>query len=141
MSSPKLTAGIILHRVIESGCQYLLLRAYNYWDFPKGLVETGETPLQAAIREVAEETGIQHLNFEWGQQYYETAPYGDNKVARYYLARTDESRVVLGINPELGHPEHHEYRWVDYPEAGQLLSNRVHLALKWAHHVTGCNRK
>lgn len=29
------------------------------WSLPKGHIETGETPEQAAIREVAEETGIQ----------------------------------------------------------------------------------
>lgn len=30
----------------------------DYWDFPKGRVEDGETTLEAAIREVEEETGI-----------------------------------------------------------------------------------
>jgi 8-oxo-dGTP pyrophosphatase MutT (NUDIX family) len=30
------------------------------WDLPKGMVERGETLAQAALREVAEETGIQH---------------------------------------------------------------------------------
>ena len=34
----------------------LLLRVYNYWDCPKGVVEPGEDPLAAARREVREET-------------------------------------------------------------------------------------
>jgi bis(5'-nucleosidyl)-tetraphosphatase len=53
-------------------------------------------------------------------------------VARYYLARTATSAVTLGVNPVLGTPEHHEYRWVDGGEAGRLLSPRVARALAWA---------
>ncbi|MGH8579780.1 MAG: NUDIX domain-containing protein [Gammaproteobacteria bacterium] len=33
-----------------------MLRAYNYWDFPKGTVEPAEDPFEAACREVEEET-------------------------------------------------------------------------------------
>ena len=41
----------------------LLLRVYNYWDCPKGVVEAGEDPLVAARREVREETTIEELDF------------------------------------------------------------------------------
>ena len=36
----------------------LLIQRNGRWDLPKGKVEAGETLLQAALREVAEETGI-----------------------------------------------------------------------------------
>lgn len=39
----------------------LLIRRNNRWDLPKGKVEDGETLLQAALREVQEETGITPL--------------------------------------------------------------------------------
>ena len=94
--------------------QLLLLRAYKNWDFPKGLVEAGEEPFAAALREVREETTLQNLVFEWGQEFVETGPYNKGKVARYYIARSDRREVSLPVNPDLGMPEHHEARWVSY---------------------------
>ena len=39
----------------------LVLDGYNHWTFPKGHIEKGEKPEEAAIREVGEETGILDL--------------------------------------------------------------------------------
>ncbi len=110
-----------------------MLRAYNYWDFPKGVVEAGEDPLEAACREVEEETGLTDLVFSWGYGYRETEPYGQGKVARYYVAETRQSEVVLPVSQELGRPEHHEYRWLSYEEARELLVPRLTRILDWAH--------
>jgi 8-oxo-dGTP pyrophosphatase MutT (NUDIX family) len=42
---------------------FLLIRdSYRNWGFPKGHVEKGEPPEQAALREVAEETGLAELS-------------------------------------------------------------------------------
>ena len=83
-----------------------MLRAYRNWDFPKGVLEPGEEPLAAARREVREETLINDLQFTWGEEYRETAPYSNNKVARYYVAVTHTEHVTLPVSPELGRPEH-----------------------------------
>ena len=40
--------------------------------------------------------------------------------------------MTLPINPELGHPEHHEYRWVDLDGAPALLNERLQRVLSWA---------
>lgn len=128
-----LSAGVaVVRRDDDSGAWLLLmLRAYQYWDFPKGQVESGETPLEGARREVAEETGITRLAFHWGHCYFETGPYAQGKLARYYIAETPEEEVVMGINPELGRPEHQEYRWMDFDEAFRLTSPRVQRVLRW----------
>jgi bis(5'-nucleosidyl)-tetraphosphatase len=36
------------------------------------------------------------------------------------------------VNPELGHPEHTEFRWVSCAEAQELLPARLHPVLRWA---------
>ncbi|MFB0508706.1 MAG: bis(5'-nucleosyl)-tetraphosphatase [Thermodesulfobacteriota bacterium] len=133
MAQETLSAGVIVVRRETDSCRYLLLRVYNYWDFPKGIVEPGEDPLQTGRREVEEETGLKDLIFSWGYDYRETPPYGPGKVARYYVAETRQIQVVLPVSPELGRPEHHEFRWVNYEEARRLLSPRVIPILEWAH--------
>ncbi|HEX2669169.1 MAG TPA: NUDIX domain-containing protein [Gammaproteobacteria bacterium] len=128
----RLSAGVVVVRDTAEGPLYLLLRAYKHWDFPKGMVEADETPLEAARREVAEETGIASLDFAWGEVYRETAPYARGKVARYYLARTGQSEVALTPNPQTGIHEHMEYRWVDLDEALSLVTPRVKHIIDWA---------
>jgi 8-oxo-dGTP pyrophosphatase MutT (NUDIX family) len=129
----RLSAGVVVVRQHpENGIRFLMLRAYRNWDFPKGEVERNESPLAAAIRETAEETSIEDLDFAWGQDYVETAPYSQGKVARYYLARTDVDRVEFKLNTMLGRPEHHEYRWVGVLEAVKLASPRLQPVLAWA---------
>ena len=134
---PHLSAGVVVVRRGEAGWLFLMLRAYRNWDFPKGLVESGEDPLHAARREVTEETLISDLQFGWGESYFETAPYSRNKVARYYVAHTDCEAVTLPVRPELGRPEHHECRWVPFEEAMSLASARVEPVLKWAAKTIG----
>jgi 8-oxo-dGTP pyrophosphatase MutT (NUDIX family) len=125
-------AGAVVFRRSERGIQLLLLRAYKNWDFPKGLVEPGENELDAAKREVREETGLAELDYPYGDEFKETLPYADGKVARYYLAQTDAEKIDLPVSPELGRPEHHEYRWVSFDEAEDLLPPRLAVVLDWA---------
>lgn len=133
----KLSCGAVLVRETETGWVTLMLRAYRNWDFPKGLCEPGETPLEAAIREIGEETGVRQLEFQWGERHTETGPYNRGKVARYYIVRTAQAEVSMGISPELGRPEHHEYRWFTFDEAYDIASPRVRLVVRWAREILG----
>jgi predicted NUDIX family NTP pyrophosphohydrolase len=60
------SAGVLLYRVTASGPEFLLVhpggpfwknRDEAAWSIPKGLVDDGEDPKAAAMREFAEETG------------------------------------------------------------------------------------
>jgi 8-oxo-dGTP pyrophosphatase MutT (NUDIX family) len=54
--------GIVFRRVPGEGARYLLIRdSYKNWGFPKGHLEGNESPAEAAGRETAEETGLDHL--------------------------------------------------------------------------------
>jgi bis(5'-nucleosidyl)-tetraphosphatase len=123
----------VIVRRTAPGWRYLLLRAYRNWDFPKGVVEPGEQPLAAARREVREETGLTELSFDWGEVFRETPRYAGNKIARYYLAAAPTGEVALPVNPQLGHPEHQEFRWLDYAAAHERLVPRLQAILAWAH--------
>ena len=127
-----LSAGVVVVRRDARGWRLLALRAYRNWDFPKGMVEPGEAPLDAAIRETAEEAAVSDLVFHWGEGYCETAPYRGGKVARYYLAETKQTFITLPVSPELGRPEHDAWRWVGFDEAERLLPPRLQPILAWA---------
>jgi 8-oxo-dGTP pyrophosphatase MutT (NUDIX family) len=54
--------GIVFRRTPGEAPRYLLIRdSYNNWGFPKGHLEGSESPAEAALRETAEETGLEHL--------------------------------------------------------------------------------
>jgi 8-oxo-dGTP pyrophosphatase MutT (NUDIX family) len=129
---PVLSAGIIPIFFSPVGPLTLLLRVYNYWDFPKGIVERGENPFAAAQREFYEETSIPRVEFPWGTDYIETAPYSFGKIARYYIGLVRSQNVVLAPNPLTNVTEHHEFRWLKFERARHLLVPRVKSVLDWA---------
>ena len=131
----RFSAGVVVVHLADGAVRYLLLRAYKNWDFPKGLVEPGEQPLDAAKREVREETTLENLAFDWGTDYLDTGPYNKGKISRYYLARSDATKVHLPINPELGFPEHQEARWVGFDTALTMVSPRLKPVVQWASDI------
>jgi len=127
------TAGVIIvdRNSMLDEPHVLVLRAYRNWDFPKGgFDENHDTDLRdTAIRETWEETTL-----EEGQDYklsinkkVRSNPYGGTggkKIATYYLAeRLSEKDPFLAVNPEIGKPEHEEWRWVPLSEVIDPGSN------------------
>jgi len=54
--------GVVIRRGSDGVVRFLLIRdSYASWGFPKGHLEAGEPPAEAARREVAEETGLSDL--------------------------------------------------------------------------------
>ena len=88
---------------------------YDDWSLPKGKLELGETDEDAAIREVAEETGLRcRLGDELGSVDY-TDRHGRPKVVRYWSMEAGDG----GFTPQ---DEVDEVRWVDLPDAPGVLS-------------------
>jgi 8-oxo-dGTP pyrophosphatase MutT (NUDIX family) len=56
------SSGGVVYRSDNHATLFLLIKdPYDNWGLPKGHLEGGETPVEAAIREVAEETGLSEL--------------------------------------------------------------------------------
>jgi ADP-ribose pyrophosphatase YjhB (NUDIX family) len=50
--------------VLNQACELLVMSRLGFWDLPKGKIDRGETPTQAALREVGEECGLKQLRIQ-----------------------------------------------------------------------------
>jgi 8-oxo-dGTP pyrophosphatase MutT (NUDIX family) len=126
-----LSAGIVVVRHEDARYRLLCLRAFHSWDFPKAAVLGESDPLATAVAELQDATGIHDLDFHWGEDYRETVPYADGRVSRYYLAQTRSAEVALRQPSGADSAEDHEYRWVTFGEAEDILPPRLALVLDW----------
>jgi len=112
-------AGAVLWRAADAGPELALVHRprYDDWSFPKGKLDRGETMPFAAVREVAEETGVHaRLGPVLGDVRYEVAE--GLKLVRYWSAEAVHI-VDLPANGETD-----ELRWVSPDKAAELLSYR-----------------
>jgi len=93
------------------------------WALPKGLIGSGEKPDETALREVAEETGVQGtLVVKLGDVRYVYTWRGERifKIVSFYLLRYSSGRLG-DLPPETAH-EVAEVRWLPLEEAPDLLA-------------------
>jgi 8-oxo-dGTP pyrophosphatase MutT (NUDIX family) len=93
------------------------------WALPKGLVGPGEKPEETAVREVAEETGIEATSLgKLGDVRYVYTRRGERvfKVVSFYLLRYRRGRLG-DLPPEVAF-EVAEARWLPLEEAPRLLA-------------------
>lgn len=138
------SAGAVIFRIEQGEPRYLLLHyptgartKKEYWDFPKGHLERGESEQQTAAREVAEETGLREIafvpGFEERIQYYFRAIPRESKVlpkghgsyfrvqgktifktVAFFLALTKKKEVKISF-------EHKGFVWLSYEKAMKKL--------------------
>ena len=115
---------VLIHTV---DLQVLLLERADkkgFWQSVTGSLEDGETPYDAAIREVAEETGLDATQYgfsDWQtSNVYEIYPHWRS---RYAPGVTQNTEHVFGLElpaplpVQLAADEHLRYEWVDWREA------------------------
>ncbi len=113
-----LAAGAVVFR---PGKHVLLVHRprYDDWSFPKGKLERGEHVTAAAVREVAEETGVHvRLGPPLASQRYPIAG-GRSKTVSYWIGRAVGDDDVSGYLPNA---EIDDVEWVAYDKALDRLT-------------------
>jgi 8-oxo-dGTP pyrophosphatase MutT (NUDIX family) len=122
MLKTRSAGGVVLN---PEGRVLIVSQKGTSWSLPKGHIEEGENELEAARREIYEESGVSRLELIKELGSYQRFKLGRDgredrselKTIHLFLFRTSETtlRPVDPDNPEA--------RWVDLEEAAQLLTH------------------
>lgn len=115
--------GVVLNKL---GQVLVVNQNRNSWSLPKGHIDPGEETLEAAIREIYEESGIRNLilikELPEYERYKISLDGGDDlselKKIYMFLFTTDE----MDLNPV--DPDNPEARWVDVEDVADLLTHK-----------------
>jgi dATP pyrophosphohydrolase len=118
------SALVVIH---TSDLQVLLLERAdrrNFWQSVTGSIEAGETPREAAMREVYEETGLVAADYRFSDwqmsNVYEIYPHWRH---RYAPGVTHNEEHLFGLElpgplpVKLADAEHVRYEWLDWRQA------------------------
>lgn len=138
MKQREKTIGLVVFKREGRGVRYLLLHhGGEYWNFPKGRQEFGETEIETALRELKEETGISKITLVDGfkDEYdydFDSEIKDDHrekiyKKAIWFMGEVTDDQIKISN-------EHINFGWFDYDTAfkrsfyqqGQDLLKRAH---------------
>lgn len=119
----KVAGGVVLN---SKGAVLVVNQGGDSWSLPKGHIDEGEEPVDAAKREIFEESGVQELTLIKPLFSYERfrtgqggvgEDRGELKQIEMFLFRTDE----MALSPR--DPANPEARWVGKEEVSKLLTH------------------
>lgn len=122
--------GVVFRRRPDDAVRFLLIRdSYTNWGFPKGHLEAGEPPAEAARREVTEETGLDELVLhgpikviDW---YFRFRGKTIHKYCHFFLFESRRGEPMPegeeGITACVWHPLDEAQRTISYDNARDVL--------------------
>ena len=89
----------------------------NFWGFPKGHMENGETEIETALREVKEEVGLD-VEIDKERRYTLNYVIRDeiDKTTVLYIAKSKNDEIIMQEN------EIENIRWCSFEEALNILT-------------------
>ena len=128
MFKTPVSALVLIH---TSDLQVLIMERADktgFWQSVTGSIEAGETPYDAAIREVFEETGLDATQYpleDWQcSNVYEIYPHWRHRYAPGVMHNTEHIfglELPAPIPIQLEPNEHVRYEWVDWREAAKRV--------------------
>jgi 8-oxo-dGTP pyrophosphatase MutT (NUDIX family) len=127
------SAGAISYRAGDDRVPlYLILHSATVrnprakWEFPKGGVEAGESPRQAAAREFQEETSLVDWSFREGFERTLSYTYIRRgrkvvKTVTYYIVEVRDPSALAKSPEHVEDPSGQWYRWGTFEEISTLL--------------------
>lgn len=118
---------LLLNRVEPAG----------FWQSVTGSLEHGETPANAAIRELSEETGLRDVcvsSCDWQNQFEIRQPWRRRYAPDVTHNTEHVFRCRLADKPpniQLAEDEHSEYRWFSLPHALEQVSSSTNRDALW----------
>lgn len=112
------SAGAIIYTYINNEINYLVIKDFHgNYGFPKGHIENNETQIEAALREIKEEVGLEvSLDENFIQELNYVMPNGKDKRSIYYLAEYKDQTPVKQLE------EVDEILLLPYNEALNILT-------------------
>ncbi len=114
---------IVVYKQNSTETKYLIIQSKdtNDWSFPKGHAEKNETSVEAALRELKEETEISQIslipNVSFSEKYrYKANGIWNQKQATFFVGITDN------LNVKIQQEEVINYIWSNYDDAVKILT-------------------
>jgi len=124
----QVSCGTIACTLVNGEPRYVIVREprTNYYGFPKGHMESGESEIETAVRETWEEASINVdivEGFRWENKFRLKS--GGTKKVIYFLARFENQRPCRNLAFErldvLLLPYEKAYAMLEYPETKKML--------------------
>ena len=118
------SCGVIPYRVVDGEREFLLIQHQaGHWAFPKGHPEKGESDLETARRELAEETGITQVEIDEQHPFDEKYTFlkrSGKQVSKqviYFLGQVSADQVLVLQEAEVS-----DYAWGDTAATRERMS-------------------